>query len=69
MLNCKRCSHPSDWHRLDDSKNVSPTDPMAEFRCYGYDVTAPGEFHEAGELCDCPDFVPQEVHHNVFEKD
>lgn len=39
---CKRCGHSPDWHRLDDSKNISPVDPAAEFRCYGYDVEAPG---------------------------
>jgi hypothetical protein len=54
---CKRCGHSPDWHRLDDSLNVSPTDPAAEFRCYGYDVEAPGTPHDPGELCDCPDYV------------
>lgn len=60
---CKRCGHSPDWHRLDDASNVSPTDPAAEFRCYGYDVTAPGPPHQPGDLCDCPDYVenPQDV--------
>lgn len=31
---CQRCGHSPDWHRLDDSLNVSPTDPEAEFRCW-----------------------------------
>lgn len=26
---CQRCEHPASWHRLDDSTNVSPTDPNA----------------------------------------
>lgn len=54
---CKRCGHSPDWHRLDDSKNVSPVDPAAEFCCYGYDVEAPGPHHEPGELCDCSDYI------------
>lgn len=52
---CARCHHPQDWHRLDDSKNVPPTDPEAQFRCIGYDCEAHGKpKHDA---CDCPDFV------------
>ena len=55
MKTCERCKHPQDWHRLDDSTNVSPTDPAAKFRCIGYDCEAPGPpKHNA---CDCPDFV------------
>lgn len=51
---CARCGHPADWHRLDDSLNVSPTDPAAEFRCIGHDCTAPGPLTP----CDvaCPDY-------------
>lgn len=59
-MNCKRkgCGHPESWHRLDDSKNVSPTDPRAKFRCIGYDCEAPGPpKHNA---CDCPDFAGEE---------
>lgn len=53
---CSRCHHPPDWHRLDDATNVSPVDPAAMFRCYGYDVDAPGPPVAPGVLCDCPDF-------------
>lgn len=52
---CKRssCGHSTEDHRLDDSKNVSPTDPEAEYRCVG---------HQEGDRwidtrCDCPDYV------------
>jgi hypothetical protein len=52
---CKRCGHSPDWHRLDDSTNVSPTDPDAKFRCIGYDCEAPGPWPD--NACDCPDYV------------
>lgn len=54
---CERadCGHPPSWHRLDDSKNIGPTDPAAEFRCIGYDCEAPGPPPYKG--CGCPDFV------------
>lgn len=52
---CKRCRHSPDWHRLDDSLNVGPGDPAAEFRCIGYDCEAPGRPVVGG--CDCPDYV------------
>lgn len=53
---CARCGHPADWHRLDDSRNVPPTDPNAMFRCIGYDCTRPGP---PKALCDvgCPDYT------------
>ncbi len=38
---CAQCLHSSDWHSLDDSLNISPTDPRAPFRCRG---------------CSCPAF-------------
>jgi hypothetical protein len=47
---CARCGHDPHWHRLDDTRNVGPTDPRAVFRCLG--VTFEG--------CDCPDFVERE---------
>ncbi len=34
---CDNCGHFACWHRLDDSLNVSPVDPTAEFRCLGPD--------------------------------
>jgi hypothetical protein len=47
---CQRCGHKADDHRLDDSRNISPADPNAEFRCLGVDWL---------KGCDqqCPDFV------------
>jgi hypothetical protein len=59
LSNCTRagCGHSPDWHRLDDASNISPTDPAAMYRCYGYDVEAPGPSHEPGELCQCPDYI------------
>jgi hypothetical protein len=59
-LKCARCNHPQDWHRLDDSKNVSPTDPKAEFRCIGYDCEKPGLPPPALLICTCPDFVREQ---------
>jgi hypothetical protein len=56
-VRCIRCGHPPDWHRLDDSTNVSPTDPAAEFRCIGYDCEAPGPWPAGGRACDCPDYA------------
>lgn len=53
-MNCIRCGHPADWHRLDDSKNIPPTSPDAKFRCIGYDCERPGPPIKDG--CDCPDF-------------
>lgn len=53
---CARCAHPSDWHRLDDALNISPTDPTAPFRCIGYDCTA-DPFDAASCSIECPDFV------------
>ena len=55
LPHCKRCGHPADWHRLDDSTNISPTLPEAKFRCIGYDCEAPGPPVKDG--CDCPDYV------------
>jgi len=54
---CKHCGHSSDWHRLDDAKNVAPTDPTAEFRCLGYDCEAPGKPPDTGRACNCLGFV------------
>ena len=55
--NCLRkgCGHSSDWHRLDDASQHGPGDPEAEFRCLGYDPSAPGPY--LGRQCDCPDMV------------
>lgn len=51
---CTRCGHSSDWHRLDDSSNVSPTDPNAKFGCLGFDPMEPSEADWKNEiLCDC----------------
>jgi hypothetical protein len=52
---CHRCKHPRDWHRLDDSTNISPTDPKAKFRCVGYDCTIDGPIGSCEIMC--PDFV------------
>lgn len=48
---CERCGHFACWHRLDDSTNVSPTDPAAKFRCLG----------EGFDGCEdrCPDYMGQ----------
>lgn len=56
MIRCARCGHSPDWHRLDDSTNVSPVDPAAEFRCLGYDCEKPGPVPPGGRACDCPDY-------------
>ena len=64
---CGRCGHSSDWHRLDDGKNIAPTDPRAEFRCLGYDCEAPGPWVQNG--CECPDFVwsnPMDEHSRLW---
>ena len=53
---CDRCEHPQSWHRLDDAKNISPTDPAAEFRCIGYDCEVGGK--PPKHPCTCPDYVP-----------
>lgn len=53
---CGRCGHSPDWHRLDDSKNISPTDPAAEFRCLGYDCEADGPLPANGRACWCHDY-------------
>ena len=49
---CQRCNHSPEWHRLDDSTNVSPVDAEAKFRCLGPDFKG----------CDgaCPDYVEPE---------
>jgi hypothetical protein len=54
---CARCHHSPDWHRHDDSDNVSPVDPRCTFRCLGYDCTTPGPVPPGGRACDCPDYV------------
>ena len=54
---CKRCDHSPDWHRKDDGDGIDVTSPEAKFRCYGYDVEAPGPPVEPGVMCDCPDYV------------
>jgi hypothetical protein len=51
---CDRCGHGSFTHRSDDSTNVSPVDPHAEFRCvWPMTVDSAPVVH----LCACPDFV------------
>ena len=52
---CQRCGHPADWHRLDDSLNLDPTDPETPFRCIGYDCMAPGKPSE-GCTSRCPNY-------------
>lgn len=54
--NCYACGHPPSWHRLDDGKNVSPTDPAAEFRCIGYDCEVGGP-PPLTNTCNCHNFV------------
>lgn len=49
---CEFCGHTGHWHRLDDSLNVSPTDPEANFRCLG-------PYFEGCEHF-CPDFAREE---------
>ncbi len=51
LPSCGECGHPADWHRLDDSTNVSPVDPAAEFRCIGYDCTIDGPIGICGYGC------------------
>lgn len=53
-VDCLRCDHSSDWHRLDDATNFGPTDPGAQFRCLGFDPSQPGS---PERRCDCPDMV------------
>lgn len=59
LPNCTRsgCGHPADWHRLDDSKGLGPGDPGAEFRCVGYDCTAPGPIGSCAVAC--PDYASE----------
>lgn len=54
---CERegCNHPPRWHRLDDSTNISPVDPEAQFRCLGYDCEIPGK--PIINDCGCPNFI------------
>ena len=49
---CGRCGHTAYHHRLDDSKNVSPVDPAAAFRCVW---PMPDRLPQQ---CDCPEFTP-----------
>lgn len=65
---CDRCGHPADWHRLDDSLNLDPTDPATPFRCIGYDCMAPGKPLE-GCTSRCPDYVlPARLVHDWVEQ-
>lgn len=57
-VDCLRCGHTSDWHRLDDAQNVGPCDPAALFRCLGFDPMASGP---PTRRCDCPDMIRPEV--------
>lgn len=52
---CARCGHPQDWHRLDDSLNLDPTDPATPFRCIGHDCESPGPIRACSKAC--PDFL------------
>jgi hypothetical protein len=52
----KGCNHPPSWHRLDSSKNISPIDANAKYRCLGYDCESPGRPSDGG--CGCPDYIP-----------
>lgn len=51
---CGRCGHDSDDHLLDDSSNVSPSDPAARFAC---SFPAKHHGHAPVALCDCSDFI------------
>jgi hypothetical protein len=58
LPDCERCGHGPDWHRLDDTLNVSPDDPAAQFRCLGVDL---------GGCADrCPEYVCSELAKAVF---
>ena len=46
---CNRCGHGSSEHRLNDALDVSPTSPLAQFRC----TRGVASYR----LCDCPDYV------------
>lgn len=52
---CVRCGHPQDWHRLDDSTNLDPTDPASPFRCIGFDCESAGPIGSCESMC--PDYV------------
>lgn len=58
---CQRCNHKADDHRLDDSTNVAPTDPAAQFRC----VISP--VWNRQPTCDCPNFDPPPEFVSYFE--
>lgn len=58
LPNCERCGHAADWHRLDDSLNIGPADPAAEFRCLGVDFVGCADA--------CPDYVCSELAKAVF---
>lgn len=54
---CKRCGHPSDWHRFDDAQPWGVTDPRGKFRCIGYDCEIGGPPPPTDRACNCQDFV------------
>lgn len=65
---CRRCEHPADWHRHDDtappltdghnSHGINDHDErLCPCRCVGYDPTIDGP---VGEPCGCPDFASPE---------
>lgn len=81
---CKRCGHPSDWHRHDDEACLtlhpqpcapagcsSATHPThdAPYRCLGYDCMKDGFAAGTPETrCGCEDFVPDRPHGPVSER-
>lgn len=66
---CERpgCGHGARNHRLDDSRNIGPTDPHAEFRCLG-----PVDVDEDGTgwpLPPCPVACPDYIGEIAFPWD
>jgi hypothetical protein len=57
-VNCARCGHPADWHRVDDAdpNNYGPPDTW-KTRCIGYDCEVSGKAPMGGCKSACPDFV------------
>ena len=53
---CKDCGHGPDDHRPDDGSNVSPTDPLAKFRCVGHQNPVTERWIDTD--CACPDYWP-----------
>jgi hypothetical protein len=58
-LLCHRCQHPYDWHRFDDARVLTLTDPKTPFRCLGFDPAIDNA--DSGHACDCADLVRDAV--------